>query len=241
MWNTYSISKEDIWVSRTRVPISGVVSEHVNQNFDNVKFESELELWNFYIPKWAPIEIVTPPGMDNQVLQLSDEDPYDYACAERHFPPSSKAEIKFKVFIKQMGKDILEFEVHNEKDQRALRMRFDVRLEGLNFDLGTVEPWPVPFKMNKWYDVKISLDCTTSKYNVSLNGKKVKENIDFDIETQTLERMVFRTGSWRSDVRQFLVKGQPHGPGNDSEDLAAAGEKVPQSIFWIDNVKTSNQ
>ncbi len=70
------------------------------------------------------------------------------------------------------------------------------------------------------------------------NGEKVRDDIDLDIETKTLERMVFRTGSWRSDVRQFILDGQPHGPGMDKEDLAAAGEKVAQSVFWIDNVKT---
>jgi len=87
--------------------------------------------------------------------------------------------------------------------------------------------------------VKLAFDCSKGKYDVWLNKKKVKEGVELDINVPTLELMVFRTGSWRADVRQFLMAGQPSGPGLDSEDLPASGEKVPQSIFWIDNVKTS--
>jgi len=238
MWNTYSMSKEDIWVSRTRVPITGIVDTQVDQNFDALSSEADLEFWNFYIPKWAPTAVVTLPGKNNKVLQLVDEDPYDYACAERHFPPSAKSTITFRLFIKDQGKDDLEFELHDQHDQRVLRLRFDVRLEGLNFDLGDVEPWPVPFAADRWYDVKLAFDCEKSSYEVWLNGIRVRENIAFNADVQTLERMVFRTGSWRSDVRQFLLEGQPNGPGLDSEDLAGAGEKVTKSTFWIDNVST---
>jgi hypothetical protein len=241
IWLTYSVNKEDMWVSRTHVPITGVVSQHVNQDFQSVNSESDLEWWNLYNPQWAPVSVVTVPGSNNKVLQLSDEEPYDYACAERAFPPSSNATIEFSLMVRRQGKDILEFELHNEESQRALRLRFDVRLDGLNFDLGGVEPVPVSFQMNRWYDVKLVFDCSKSKYDFWLNGKKSRENIEFDIEVPTLERMVFRTGSWRSDVRQFLLKGQPSGPGMDTENLAAAGEKVARSVFWIDQVKTTAQ
>lgn len=238
MWNTYSMGKEDIWVTRTRVPISGVVDNHVNENFEDVNSESELEYWNLYIPQWAPIDVVKVTGEKNKVLQLIDEDPYDYASAERHFPPSNKATIEFSVFIKDLGKDILEFELHNEKDERALRLRFDPRLEGLNFDIGDVETTPISITQNRWYNVKISFNCDAGKYDIWLNGVMVHEEIKFNVSTKTLERMVFRTGSWRSDVRQFFLQGESGAPGLDHEDLAGAGSKVPKSTFWIDNVKT---
>jgi hypothetical protein len=235
------MSKEDIWISRTRVPITGIVQQHVNQNFDSLDSVEKLELWNLHVPKWAPIEIVTIPGSQNRVLQLSDEEPYDYACAERHFPPRSKGSIEFSICAVKQGKDILEFEIHNENDERVLRLRFDVNLEGINLDLGSVEPTPLPFIISTWFDIKLKFDCLTNHYDVWINGNKVKEDIDFDIEVSTLERMVFRTGSWRSDVRQFLLEGQPNGPGMDSENLPAAGEKVPRSVFWIDNVRTMDE
>jgi hypothetical protein len=139
LWLTYSVNKEDIWVCRTRVPVAGIVSEHVNQNFQSMNTESDLEWWNLYNPKWASVKIINVPGSDKNVLQLRDEEPYDYACAERAFPPSSTATIEFSLLVRRQGKDILEFELHNEDGERALRLRFDVRLDGLNFDLGLVK------------------------------------------------------------------------------------------------------
>jgi len=241
MWNTFSVNKEDIWVSKTRVPITGVVDEQVNQNFEGLKSEADLNYWNLYIPKWAPINIVEVPGTMNHVLQLMDEDPYDYACAERAFPPISKATIEFSVFIKDLGKDILEFELRDENDERASRLRFDPRQYGLAFDLGNVETDPVQISENKWYAVKLSFDCVKGGYDVWLNGKKVKEDVKFNVTTQTLERMVFRTGSWRQDVPQLLINGEASAPGLETEDLAGADSKVAKSVFWIDNVKTTTQ
>jgi hypothetical protein len=190
------------------------------------------------MPQWAPIDIVTEPGEKNRFLQLTDEEPYDYASAERAFPPSSKATVEFSLFIKDLGKDLLEFELYNEKSERALRLRFDPKMEGLNFDLGDVEPRPTPFSINKWYNIKLSFDCEKGVYAFWLNGKEIHDRIKFDIETKNLERMVFRTGNWRSDVRLLLLDGEPGAPGLDSEDLAGADNKVAKSTFWIDNVKT---
>jgi hypothetical protein len=53
--------------------------------------------------------------------------------------------------------------------------------------------------------------------------------------------MVFRTGSWRGDVRLLFLDGEPAAPGLDAEDLPVAGEKVPESVFWIDDVKTTGK
>lgn len=239
MWNTYSVNKEDIWVSRTLVPITGIVDQHVNQNFDDVNSVDELELWNLYVPKWAPVNIISPVNSTNKVLELIDEEPYDYAKVERSFPPGTKVEIKFDFIIKQTGKDNLEFEVHNDKNERALRIIFNPELEGMNFDLGKVEPWSYPIKENRWYKIKLELNCESSDYNVWLNGELIREDIELNIETDKLERMIFRTGSWRMDVRQYVLDGSPSGPGLDSEDLAGAGEKVDKSIFWIDNIETN--
>ncbi len=148
--------------------------------------------------------------------------------------------MEFSVYIENLGKDILEFELHDKKDRRALRLRFDVDQEGITFDLGGVEPEFVPVSINKWYHVKVEFDCKKREYSFWLNNKMLKRSIELDIKAPALERMVFRTGSWRSDVRLYFLNAEPSGPGLDSEDLPASAEKVPQSIFLIDNVKTSS-
>jgi hypothetical protein len=58
MWLVYSMSKEDIWVSR--VPLDG------NEN-----------AWSVYSPKWAPVTV------EGDEVRLEDRDPYDDAAATR--------------------------------------------------------------------------------------------------------------------------------------------------------------
>jgi hypothetical protein len=241
MWTTYSVNKEDIWVSRTSVPITGVVSEHVAETFDRLESEADLALWNLYAPAWAPTEVVSAAGTKGRVLQLRDHDPYDYALAERAFPPSARGTVEFRVFLKSTGKDILEFELLNERSERALRLRFDSAHTGLTFDLGGVEPEPVPFTAGEWHHLKLVFDARNGWYEAWLDGKNVKDRIELAIKGQTLERMVFRTGSWRGDVRLLFLDGEPAAPGLDAENLPAAGEKVPESVFWIDDVKTTGK
>ncbi len=241
MWNTYSMNKEDIWVSRTRVPITGVVSEHVVETFEGLVTEAGLDLWNLYVPAWAPIEVIPAGGTQGRVLQLRDHDPYDYALAERAFPPSARGTVEFRVLLKSTGKDILEFELLNERSERALRLRFDSAHFGLTFDLSRVEPEPAPFTAGEWHQMKLAFDCSQGWYDVWVDGRKVKEHVNLTIKSETLERMVFRTGSWRGDVRLLFLDGEPGAPGLDTEDLPAAGEKVPESVFWIDDVKTTGK
>jgi hypothetical protein len=73
LWNTYSSNKEDIWVSRLAVPIKGTVNKHVNEDFEKAKTEADLDRWNLYVPKWAPISIVPDPWRSgNKCLELRD-------------------------------------------------------------------------------------------------------------------------------------------------------------------------
>ncbi|MDX1701017.1 MAG: hypothetical protein R3250_10385, partial [Melioribacteraceae bacterium] len=238
LWLTYSMSKEDLWVTTISTSIRASVGDHIYQDFENISSESELKLWNLYIPKWAPIDIIEIPGSKNSVMQMIDEEPYDYSLAERHFLPSRKAKIEFDLYIKELGKDILEFELQNEKNERAIRLRFDPSIEGINFDLGKYDPWPEPITVNKWYSISIEFDCSKGEFDFNLNGKKIHAGAKLNIKSETLERMVFRTGSYRSDIRQLILEGEPESPGLDNENLPFAGVKVPKSVFWIDNVRS---
>ncbi len=238
MWLTYSVNKEDIWVTSVRVPISGTVDEHVDENFDNLESEADLRLWNLYVPQWAPVSIVIDPGAEkNKCLELRDEEPYDYALVERTFPESKKVTIEFRLMQQQVGTAKLEFEVHDRHGNRPMRLRFDP--DWLMFDRGKVEPRPVPFSMGKWYHVKLNLDCEKQSYDVLLDGVWVKKNIEFAEKVDSLERLHFRTGPWRSDVRMFILDGEPGNPGLHQEDLPGADQKVPISIFLIDNLRTN--
>lgn len=238
LWNVYSMNKEDIWVTRTQVPILGVVSENVDENFDDCRTEADLTYWNLYMPMWSAVAIVPESGEKNKYLELLDEEPYDYALVERAFPVSRIVEVDFRVNIQQVAPgNALEIEVQDQKGSRPMRLRLDGRWLGL--DRAQVFPLqPLKIETGKWYHIAMKLNCDSQSYDLSMDGVKVRKNISFATKMDSLERVVFRTGPYRGDVRQtVLEKGEPKPAGLYSEDLPGSEVKIPRSRYWIDDLK----
>lgn len=239
LWNTFSMNKEDIWVSRTRLPVSGTVGQHVNQNFDSINQVSDLEYWNLHIPQWAPITIASSgDNNSHQYLEFRDEDPYDYALAERTFPESVKGVLQFRVQAEQFGHNIFEIELQDQYNERPLRLRIDP--DWLSLDINKVNPRPLPISPGLWHEVKIRFNCKKQSYDLALNGKWLRNDVEFANPVETIERIVFRTGSWRGHVPRLYLEGNPGNPGLDEEDLPGSDVKVPLSVFRIDDLKTSS-
>lgn len=236
MWNVYSMNKEDIWITSTRTPVTGSVENEVNDDFENAKSISDLNLWNLYVYKWAPVEI--GKSNDNSYMVLKDEDPYDFAQAERIFPKAAIKEISFKFNIDQIALGYaLEIEVQDQRGNRPLRLRIDKDWIALSFK--KVKSKPYPISPNAWYNVTLNIDCNEQYYTLTLNGVEENIKIPFADKTDNVERIVFRTGSFRGYVppgdEQFGSSAQA---GLDNESLPGAGEKVKASVFFIDNLKT---
>ncbi|MHC4062369.1 MAG: hypothetical protein ACYSR6_12315, partial [Planctomycetota bacterium] len=238
LWNTYSVNKEDIWVSRLHVPVTGTVKKHVNEDFEKAATEADLELWNLYVPRWAPISIVKDPqDSRNKCLELRDEEPYDHAVVERAFPPSRAVTVKFRIMLAELPQGrILEFEVVDAKGTRPMRVRIDRRWLYMDRKLMSINP--VRISTGEWHDVTVKLDCESQSYDVGLNGKWVRKGVAFAEEVKSLERMIFRTGPYRGDVRALIVDSEPRPSGLYTEDLPGADDKVSVSVFLIDDVKT---
>jgi len=241
MWNVYSMNKEDIWITRTTLPIRGTVSKPVSQDFENVTDESALTLWNLYVPKWAPLSIVEDPQKTgNKCLELRDEEPYDYAVAQRSFPESSKPTVEFRVLMSKVGHGVLDVEVQDQHGARPMRLRFDPKW--LSMDRMKQDPKPVRIHINKWYDIKLVLDCSKQEYNLYVDGKRVRKGVEFAEKVESLERLVIRTGPWRGDVRPLIAEqGEPNTLGLYLEDMPGGDNKVPLSVYLIDDVKTSSK
>ena len=237
IWNTYSVNKEDIWVTRTPVPIRGVVDKHVSQDFEQLADESDLAMWNLYIPQWAPITVVDDPARSgNKCLELRDEEPYDYAIAQRAFPAGSKVTVEFRILMARVGSAVLDVEVQDKAGNRPMRLRFDA--DWISMDRMRTEPNPVPVQVNKWYDIRLVLDCDEEEYDLYVNGRRAKGGIEFAEKVESLERLVFRTGPWRGDVRPLIVNREPGAKGMYMEDMPGPDNKMPLSIYFIDDVRT---
>jgi len=239
MWNVYSVNKEDIWVSRTPTPIRGTVDKHFKQDFENVSDESELSMWNLYIPTWAPISIAADPiDTGNKCLELRDEEPYNYAIAQRAFPESKKVTLEFRVFLSKVGHGILDVEVQDKHGYRPMKLRFDA--DWLAMDRMKVDPDMLPISTGRWMDVRMILDCNRQSYALYVDGREVDDNIKFGEKVDSVERLVFRTGPWRGFVWPFIVDRQPATKGLYVEDLLGTDQKSSLSIYLIDDVETSS-
>src|SRR5581483_3095071 len=94
-WVTYSMNKEDIWVSAIPVPVKDKVDEDVNDNFNQLPEAAALKDWNIYSPLWAPVTIEKQG--DARVLALKDTDPFDSAKAEHVLPAAKRMTAEFTV------------------------------------------------------------------------------------------------------------------------------------------------
>lgn len=240
LWMTYSVNKEDIWITRTHVPITGSVNDEVNQDFESIGSVQDLELWNLYIPTWAPISIKKDPYTDNKYLELRDEEPYDYASATRIFPANSIKTIEFSFQGESIHQGYaLEVEVQDQQGNRALKLTIDNKR--LYFDIEKISIDAIPINPGKWNHIKLDIDCNADNYGVTFNGILYENKIPLNERSPTdkVERIVFRTGVYRNYVRgdniEYGLAAQAYFVYND---LPGSELKAPLLIFNIDNLKT---
>lgn len=226
LWVTYSMNKEDIWISSMPLPVNAAAKEHANDIFTQLPAGRELYNWNIYSPLWAPVKIVT--NASEKVLRLADKEPYDYAKAERLFPSASKLLVSFSVIPKQADFGSLEIELQDEKGTAAIRLTFD-SAGVLNTKAGYRYKTLTSYKAGDKYDIQIRLNCSTRFYTLTVNGKETL-NLSF-VPVAAVSRIVFRTGS----MRRFPNIDTPT---DQSYDLPKAGESVREAIYDIGYLKT---
>lgn len=223
MWVTYSMNKEDMWVSRIPVPVKDKVTQNVNDDFSKMVAGKELNEWNIYSPLWCNV------SMEQKALTLRDSDPFDYAKAERVFPVVKKAVVTFKVSAAQAAHGQLEIELADRKGMACLQLILDstgsiLTKQGYrNKSLGK-------YKQGEELTIKIELNTATRFYHVIINGGKPAANIFFQ-PVESVERLVFRTGS----VRRFPDADTPT---DQNYDLPGADRQEKEVKYFIHSVIT---
>jgi hypothetical protein len=228
LWVTYSMNKEDIWVSSIPVPVTATATEQANEVFNNLPQGKELEKWNTYSPLWAPVSIEkSPDGM--RCLTLKDKDPFDFAKAERVVPASKKLIADFTIIPAQNNTGRLDIEFQNEKGHPAIRLTLDSAghfVAKVGYRLKSF----MKYEAGKEYHVTIKLHTDTRFYTVNVNGKDVLTSLFF-APVLTVDRVVFRTG----EVRRFPNADTPT---DQDYDLKNPGESAPQAVYYIKSFKT---
>ena len=231
MWLTYSMNKEDMWVSRVPLPIRYKVTGIVKDDFNNLETRGAVTDWNIYAPQWSPVEVVEFPSAKNKSLILKDKDPYDYARAIRVFEETQRAEIEVKVFPKQTESGILEIDVIDRYGNRPLRIIFDDDGQIKATD-GKVEIVLQSYSSNEWYNFKIQIDAQPyGSYSIFVNGIQLIKNAKLAEAVKSVERISFRTGSFRNLPYRNTPNQDPAPP------LKGADEPIKEVQFYIDDLQ----
>ena len=196
MWLTYSMNKEDIWVSRVPVPVRSRVETPLDESFDQMESGGFVTDWNIYSPSWARVAVVDFPSTENKSLMLSDSDPCDYARAERVFPQSKEVTVTFRLQAAQSEGGELHIELVDGKGTGAVRIKLDeegciqARQQRPHHEVGAYEA-------DRWYKFTIRADTERSRFDLSVDGTTLVEDGQFVERVDSLERVVFCTGRRR--------------------------------------------
>jgi hypothetical protein len=234
LWVTYSMNKEDMWVSRIPVPVREKVTGPVRDTFDNLPTGGPVTDWNIHSPKWAPVRVVEFPSASDKSLQLLDKDPYDYARAVRVFPEGTTVRARFNVHAKQNDHGRLEIELQDRLGYRPVRLVFApdgsllARRGGQDQAIAKYQP-------DQWYDVEIKADAKRGSFSVALDDKPMLTDAPLAEYVKSIERISFRTGPYRdkptrkiaSDKLPDLTKPDPDVP-------------VPLAVYHVDNVSVDS-
>ena len=231
LWVTYSMNKEDIWVSRIPVPVRRSVEGAVADDFDDLEFGGPVTGWNIYSPRWAPVSVTEIADNGNKALELRDEDPYDYARAIRVFPETRRATISFQLHAAQVDAGQLVIEVTDRYGHRPVRVSLgdDGRVDIEN---GSDVMDAAPYHAGDWHAVALTVDVATQTFDVSIDGKPVAADGAFAEYVESVERISFRTGEERTEPTLKSVTAETEDVTDPDPDVRA-----PLAVFQIDDVR----
>lgn len=231
LWVTYSMNKEDIWVSSIPVPVTDKATEHVNEIFNQMPDGKELKSWNIYSALWAPVKIERIAD-GSKALVLSDWDRYEYAKAERLVPASKRLVAEFTVTPQQNDKGLLDIEFQDAKGSAGVRLSFD---STGNFvaKAGYRNRNLMKYTAGEQYNIRVELNTDTRFFTVNVNGKNLPLGLFF-APLDKVERIVFRTGG----VRRFPDADTPTDPMHEA--LPNAGDPDQKASYIIKSLITKN-
>ncbi len=231
MWLSYSMNKEDIWISRIPTPVRYEVTGAVHDSFDSLTLNGPVPDWNIYAPQWAPVTVVNTPKKEGKCLELADKDPYDYARAIRVFEEGTTVSCSLNVQPAQNQTGTLEIDITDRYGNRPVRLRFDEKGTIVVTDGGT-EKVVHAFVPSEWYSLAFSVRAglTGGSFDLSINGKPVLTGAALAEAVKSVERLSLRTGPYRDLPNRKTPNEEPHPP------LAGADEPVTRAVFYVDDI-----
>lgn len=227
MWVTYSMNKEDMWVSKIPVPVKINATAQPNDQLEKYTNIAELADWNIYSPLWAPVSLEKVNG--KTWLTLKDKDPFDFAKVVRKIPATKELTVSFDMMAKQNDHGIFRVEFIDDKGIACSRLELTAdslfRAKG-GSRFGNL----MKYSPNKIYHVEAQLSVENRSIRVSVDGKQVGVRM-FYAPVHAIERIAFST----DETNEFPT---PETPADQDYDLPNAGDQEQEAIFYIAGLKT---
>ncbi len=214
-WLTYSVNKEDIWVSRIQLPARTCWQGPVGDDFAQTAPSAPIKNWNIYRPKWADVYID-----EAHQLCMVDSDRYDYARAIRVFEATKRVKIAFDYMVQAENDDPFEVDVTDRHGDRAVSFSFhrgEIRMGGEVVGHYRPQTW-------EHFSVTVSA-LGTGTYII---GGTQYANLH---AVEAVERLSLRTGKWRNLPNR-------HTPNQDKcPPLDGCDEATDAAKYLIKDVK----
>lgn len=234
LWVVYSVSKEDIWISKIPVNISHVQKGKIEDTFNQSPSKDIIEAWNIYRPKWCPISLKEISKNKGKSLCLEDFDPSDYAKAVRVIENKEKNSISFDLYLKSINGSFF-VDLNNNVGQALISFSInknnEIEIKGLTENKNQ----KILLKRNQWYPVKIDYNANKASYDITIKNLIKKNGLSF-LYKGIPQRVEFRTGAYRLDRKIKEYKsGDQRVPGWDEQGTEQPTEATE---VCIDNFKT---
>lgn len=195
VWLAYSVNKEDMWISKIPVPITGTQDEDICEDFSGLTPGGEITGWNIYSPIWAPVSVQS--DNDKNMIVLEDTDPYDRAKAERSIPEAQAGSFSVQLRIDAIGSGNRPLRVELQDRKGAVPFYFAFGDDHiLRAKSGGVLVELCGYETGLWYDLTVSYNCVLNRYTaaVSREGSVVcSKELPFAQSTYSAERVLFAT------------------------------------------------
>ncbi|XOV94132.1 MAG: hypothetical protein ACFHWX_05380 [Bacteroidota bacterium] len=227
MWLTYSMNKEDIWISRIPTTVSYSVSGSIGDDFESMQVGGAITNWNTYSPLWAPVDLVKEGS--NTSIQLKDKDPYDYARAIRVIEEGNEIEVSFKLKAQKITNEPFEVDVVDRYGNRPVRLSFndDKTISAIN---GGTREMIGKFQNGSWVAIKVRVNAIPyGSYSAWINDQLVASNFQLAEAVKSVERVSFRTGPYRDIPNRKTPNETPEPP------LPGADDPVDEAVFLLDD------
>ena len=219
VWLAYTVNKEDVWVARLPLPITGRETQRV--------LTGGFEDFTVYSPKWASVEITDRPS-----LQLRDCDPYDYAKAERVLYEASRQQVNFEILPHQNAKGELYCELKSPEGHTAVRLVF--RGDGRLWVRTTALVPFCPYHGGTKIGIRLEADCESNGYVLSVDGGE-KRRLPFMTAVKSISRFVLRTGAPRlGPTREEDPKEDP------AYGLPDADEREEEAVYELTDFQATS-